>query len=237
MKRILILVLTIGMLAGALMLSPTAVKASQTANTAVSTDTDALEPGDTFTVTITNRAMTVASFTCGLSFDPSVLRVVALKSHPITISEGGQWHAFLSSTPGQSNTTGTIGFAYANHKNRSYDSGIVAEITFEAVRSGDARITLYEDSDGQNGAISANVETITCQIGTASVAVMGDLDLDNDVDAYDLTMLARHVGGIELVTGQALMNADVDGSGDVDAYDLTRHARYVGGIITDWDQS
>jgi len=237
MKRILILVLTIGLLSGALMVSPTTVQASQTANTAVSTDADALKPGDTFTVTITNRAMTVASFTCGLSFDPSVLRVVALKSYPITVSEGGQWHAFLSSTPEQSNTTGTIGFAYANHKNRSYNPGIVAEITFEVVRSGDARITLYEDSDGQNSVISANVQTITCQIGAASVADRGDLDMDGDVDAYDLTMLARHVCGIAMLSGQALLNADVDGSGGVDAYDLIRHARYVGGIITGWEQS
>lgn len=66
--------------------------------------------------------------------------------------------------------------------------------------------------------------------------VRGDLDLDGDVDAYDLTMLARHVSGIELVEGQGLLNADVDGNGDVNAYDLTKHARFVGGIITSWDQ-
>ena len=69
-----------------------------------------------------------------------------------------------------------------------------------------------------------------------TAATLGDLDLDGDVDAYDLTALARHVGGIEPVTGQALLNADVDGDNDVDAYDLTKHARYVGGIITEWDQ-
>ena len=66
--------------------------------------------------------------------------------------------------------------------------------------------------------------------------LLGDLDEDGDVDAYDLTLLARYVGGIDLLTGQALLNADVDGDGDVDAYDLTKHARFVGGIITNWDQ-
>ena len=67
--------------------------------------------------------------------------------------------------------------------------------------------------------------------------LMGDLDNDGDVDAYDLTILARHVGGIELITNEIILqNADVNGDGNVDAYDLTKHARYVGGIILDWDQ-
>ena len=66
---------------------------------------------------------------------------------------------------------------------------------------------------------------------------LGDLDLDGDVDAEDLTILARHVAGIEVLTDvTALTNADVDGSGEITAEDLTLHARYVAGIITDWDQ-
>jgi len=68
-------------------------------------------------------------------------------------------------------------------------------------------------------------------------AILGDLDMDGDVDAYDLTILARHVAGIETLTdATALKNADVDGDGDVDAYDLTMHARFVAGIITEWER-
>lgn len=66
--------------------------------------------------------------------------------------------------------------------------------------------------------------------------MLGDVDLDGDVDANDLTLLARHVGGIELLEGQALSNADVNGDGAIDANDLTKHARFVGGIITDWNE-
>ena len=72
---------------------------------------------------------------------------------------------------------------------------------------------------------------------TDSESLLGDLDLDGDVDAYDLTALARHVGGIEEVTDAvALANADVTGDGRINANDLTKHARFVGGIITSWDQ-
>lgn len=69
------------------------------------------------------------------------------------------------------------------------------------------------------------------------VVVLGDLDGDGDADAFDLTILARHVGGIEELTDAALLaNADVTNDGKINANDLTRHARYVGGIITSWDQ-
>ena len=68
------------------------------------------------------------------------------------------------------------------------------------------------------------------------MSVLGDLNLDGAVDSDDLTLLARHVGGIEPVEdAQALANCDVNGDGQINSDDLTRHARYVGGIITDWD--
>lgn len=78
-----------------------------------------------------------------------------------------------------------------------------------------------------------------CVCGSAKPAtgLKGDVDLDGDVDSDDLTLLARHVGGIEYITdATALANADVIEDGTINSDDLTKHARYVGGIITDWSQ-
>lgn len=68
-------------------------------------------------------------------------------------------------------------------------------------------------------------------------ALIGDTNLDGNVDSEDLTILARHVAGIELVTATAFVNADVNGDGEVDAEDLTLHARYIAGIIDEWDNA
>jgi len=59
----------------------------------------------------------------------------------------------------------------------------------------------------------------------------GDVDLNGEIEADDLTALARHVGGIELLTdSQALLNADVNQANGINADDLTALARHVGGI-------
>ena len=63
--------------------------------------------------------------------------------------------------------------------------------------------------------------------------VPGDVDGDTDVDADDLTILARHVGQIETITdARKLANADLDTDNDVDADDLTKLARVVAKIDT-----
>jgi hypothetical protein len=59
----------------------------------------------------------------------------------------------------------------------------------------------------------------------------GDVNIDGEIDAIDLTTLARHVAKIESITlSNALANADVDGSNKIDATDLTILARHVAKI-------
>lgn len=74
---------------------------------------------------------------------------------------------------------------------------------------------------------------VTEEAGTVTVVdyILGDVNGDNEVDAYDLTMLARHLGKIETITNNKRLSAsDVTKDGEVDAYDLTKLARYLGKI-------
>lgn len=67
--------------------------------------------------------------------------------------------------------------------------------------------------------------------------VTGDLDQSGDVDSNDLTLLARHLAGIEeLTAADALKNADTNGDEELSSDDLTQLARYIAGIITDWNE-
>lgn len=60
---------------------------------------------------------------------------------------------------------------------------------------------------------------------------IGDVDANGTVEAADLTVLARHVAGIEkLTTAKTLKAADFDGNGTVEAADLTALARKVADI-------
>ncbi|MCD8256543.1 MAG: dockerin type I repeat-containing protein [Oscillospiraceae bacterium] len=70
----------------------------------------------------------------------------------------------------------------------------------------------------------------------SNASTPGDLNGDGEVNASDLTILARHVGKVETMEDETyLANADVTGDGNVDASDLTKLAQYVGKIISSLD--
>lgn len=87
---------------------------------------------------------------------------------------------------------------------------------------------------------SANLPEVTVEVTywacfkEKATGLLGDLNGDKKIDAKDLTLLARHIGGIQKLTGQALESANVDGKAGIAAEDLTTHARYVAGIIKEW---
>ena len=77
----------------------------------------------------------------------------------------------------------------------------------------------------QNGSVKVNE--------AVSTVLLGDVDLDGDVDAKDLTVFARHLAKIEIITDKnALLNADINKDGNISAEDLTKLARHLAKIET-----
>lgn len=94
------------------------------------------------------------------------------------------------------------------------------------------RIRITDGKDGKSRP-SLRELRIYADCTTWAGDLWGDTDLDGEIGAADLTVLARHVGGIELLEDQALRNANVDGEEGVTASDLTKLARFIGGIDDD----
>ena len=80
------------------------------------------------------------------------------------------------------------------------------------------------------GKIIPNVEEV---VPPPVTGMKGDVDVDGDVDANDVTALLRHVGGIESITNATgLANGEVDGDGELTASDVTTLLRHVSGVET-----
>lgn len=131
--------------------------------------------GETITVQIQNSAMTVSSFTCGVAYDREKLALVSvagmneLNPENVSIhraSDNAEWNALVYSTLAESEVCGTVGFAFVNCKNELYAAGSFAEITFKVLKEGRATLTVYEDSDGEDGLIMNCTQEIMCQNNT-----------------------------------------------------------------------
>ncbi len=108
-----------------------------------------------------------------------------------------------------------------------------SEDDWNAIRIGEENECLTSATIHYNSVIDT---TDTDDEPASPAATPGDLNGDGEVNASDLTILARHVGKVEYITDEtALANADVTGDGSVDASDLTKLEQYVGKIISSLD--
>ena len=100
---------------------------------------------------------------------------------------------------------------------------------------------VYVSRDGENE------ELLTADNGIYSISEIysdtvvkivtvqrGDINLDGNVDAIDLTLFARFMAGIDNISELGYLAADCNGDGNIDAVDLTLFARYMAGIINDF---
>jgi hypothetical protein len=92
--------------------------------------------------------------------------------------------------------------------------------------------TLEAEITSSGGVYTATVSFENKTYTDKVTVLLGDVDLDGDVDSADLTKLARHVAKISVLTDpQALLNADVTMDGETGSNDLTKLARFVAHII------
>lgn len=71
----------------------------------------------------------------------------------------------------------------------------------------------------------------TVRADAVSATLYGDVNVDNGLSAEDMTVLARHLSGVQTITDeQGLANADVNADGGIDALDLTIFARFLATI-------
>ena len=208
MKKVVSLFLCLAMLFSMLV---TTTMAEGSYNATMETNETEVEAGETFTVTIKNKAMTVSSFTCGIFFDTSKLECMSIvgtnpnlpdRFYLVDIYEEKS-RSDGTPTPAESNVTGTVGFGWAGGENTEYVAGTIATITFKVKEdaTGSANILLFEDSAGTNGA----------KIGNDYQTYEQAKD-DNTLDKDVVTIVAPTVPATGVTLNTNALSLDINGT-------------------------
>ncbi|MBR6272954.1 MAG: hypothetical protein IKR29_05210 [Bacteroidales bacterium] len=88
-----------------------------------------------------------------------------------------------------------------------------------------ANTTYYVRAYATNSAGTAYGEQVN--FTTLPNGIPGDVNGDESLTMYDVTLLLRHCLGGNQLSGQALLNADISGDGNVNMYDVTLLLRMV----------
>lgn len=177
-KRVLALLLCAVMLAAYIPVSGYA--ASGAPNISMIVDKTEANVGDTITVTLRCSDMTVGSFAAGIRFDTALLECTKViggrtdsdrtASVPYLKDDLGDWVKCTSmSKPAEANTTGSVGFVYANTEDWWYVALDFITATFTVKAEGEVTFTAYEQSDGTDGFIG-DVEQKSVTIKEAAPA-------------------------------------------------------------------
>ena len=161
-KRLLSLLLSLLLLLS--LVPATALAASGNISMTVSPSTgtmDTLHVGDTVTVTVSNQAMTVSTFTFNVQFDKDKFECTSIvgadSNYPDEIGlekESGKntWAGVQTkSTLQEANNTAAVGFGWAAAGDTKYKAATIVTITFKVKATGSAKFVLSEDSGGTNG--------------------------------------------------------------------------------------
>lgn len=188
MKRILAVILSLMMVFTTL--GTVTFAAGGETNVSFTVDKTTAAVGDTITVTVSNKAMTVSSFTCGFKFDKDNLECKSVVGPissspsffcltPVTPSNpfSPVTEVKVVSTPADANDPvkgGAVGFAHTDTDLAGvpYKESTLFTATFEvkSVGSGSFDFVLYESSSGTDKYNSDSIETKTVSIAKAPIS-------------------------------------------------------------------
>ena len=177
MKKMLAILLCVLMVAALL---PMAVLAAGAANISMEISATKVNVGDTVEITVTNKAMNVASFGCKLQFDKELMEFVSAtgcdEESPgdIGLCRGKKFDEVTISSPDEANAIGQLGCVVVNTMDKDYDACVVYTATFRAKASGTVTFTLVEDStnvkpgtgDGFSGVAGTWTVTVNAETGS-----------------------------------------------------------------------
>ena len=226
-KRFLSLLLSLLLLLS--LVPATALAASGNISMTVSSSTgkmDTLHAGDTVTVTVSNQAMTVSTFTFNVQFDKDKFECVSIvgadSEYPDDIGlekESGKttWvDVQTKSTLKEANNTAAVGFGWAAADDTKYKAATIVTITFRAKAPGSAEFVLSEDSSGTGG-FKGQVSSTSAKILKSPIAsVTASVDAPVKGKALDTTVdigtATGYTSKVEWYKGNTATGTAVTGS-------------------------
>jgi len=138
-------------------------------NLTLSLNTSEAEVDDIITVTVSNRAMSVCTFTGGVAFDPDMVVCTGINPAEAVLTDtAGHTHTALrTSSLDTAEKYNAVGFAFVNTAEKSYRAGTLLTVTFRVIGKGNTGFTLYEDSDGSDAFSSPAAETVPLHVNGA----------------------------------------------------------------------
>ena len=179
----------------------------------VSVDSVSGKTGETITVPVKVTGGVVSAYAAEVSYDSTALEFVSA-------AEGNSDEGIVFDYNAENGKV-TISATNANN----VDSSLLFKLTFKALKAGssDVSVSFTEFADGNDALVnvSAAKGTVGITDGSVQPSLLGDVDVDGDVDKIDAAILLKHISGISTVTNPvALANADCDGISGIDMRDV-----------------
>ena len=105
-----------------------------------------------------------------------------------------------------------------------------SNFTYGYTVAADAELYRYDNTPDWDSASLSFVLTTEGLGGGAGM--LGDVNLDGNINTGDAVMILRHVAQLSTLEGEALANADVNGDGNVNTGDAVKVLRHVAGLET-----